>query len=420
MWTAECPPQAGGRPCTTLGAAIASLLMNGTGAAAKRGRQGSGQSIRSGLIGGIVGAVIGIVIGATVIAPRLHPKGAQPPAPAAPPVEVARELPRLLLPRPEVDLKVATAVPGALPLAGTLARRFDTLVSETSRGQVEIQLFEPDVLVPSTDLLEAVASGAVDAGFVPPAMLGNEVAALQIFGGVPFGPTAAEFLAWVDFGGGREILEKIAEVHGTRALVCGMLPEAAAGWFRKEIEISADLRGLRMAINGLGARVLERLGVQTQRFDPAHVGVALESGALDAVAFSAPALDLHLGLQNHAKYYYFPGWQQSPSALLLLVNQGKWQELKSSQRVLIETVCGDNVSFSLAEGAAVQYAALQNLHAAGVQFRRWPSSIRDELQRSWAQIVEELASRDAEFRRVWASLSAFRQEYGVWGDLTQR
>ena len=377
--------------------------------------------MRSGIIGGIVGVVIGIVIGATVIAPRLHPEAPQSAAaPPSPPAEVARELPRLLLPRPAVEMKMAGAVSGETPLAGTLGRRFDTLISEASRGQMEIQFYEPGTLVPPGDLFEAVASGAVDAGFAPPAMLSSKIAGLQVFGGVPFGPGAAEFLAWIDFGGGRELLEKIGEAHGTRAMVCGLLPEAAAGWFRKEIEITADLRGIKMAIDGLGARVLERLGVQTRPLDLSQVGPSVENGAIDAVAFSAPALDLHLGLHNHLKYYYFPGWQQSSSALLLLVNLGKWQNLKSSQRVLIETVCGDNVSFALAEGEAMQFAALQDLYAAGVQFRRWPSSIREELQRSWAQIVEELASRDAEFRRVWTSLSNFRKQYGVWGDLSKR
>ncbi len=377
--------------------------------------------MRSGIIGGIVGAVIGIVIGATIIAPRLHPEGPKSAAaPPSPPAEVARELPRLLLPRPAVELKLAGAVSGETPLAGTLGRRFDTLISEASRGQMEIQFYEPGTLVPPGDLFEAVASGAVDAGFAPPSLLSSKITALQIFGGVPFGPDASEFLAWVDFGGGRELLEKIGEAHGTRAMVCGMLPEAAAGWFRKEIEITADLRGIKMSIDGLGARVLERLGVQTRPLDLSQVGAELENGTIDAVAFSAPALDLHLGLHNHLKYYYFPGWQQSASALLLLVNLGKWQNLKSSQRVLIETVCGDNVSFALADGEAMQYAALQDLYAAGIQFRRWPLPIREELQRSWAQIVEELASRDAEFRRVWASLSAFRKQYGVWDELTKR
>jgi TRAP-type mannitol/chloroaromatic compound transport system substrate-binding protein len=377
--------------------------------------------MRSGIIGGIVGAVIGIVVGATIIAPRLHPETPRvAAAPASPPPDVSRELPRLLLPRPDVELKMAGAVTGEMPLAGSLGPRFDTLIGEASRGQMEIQLYEPGVLVPSGDLFEAVASGAIDGGFAPAAMLGNDIAALQIFGGVPFGPNAAEFLAWIKFGGGRELLDKIAEAHGTRALVCGLLPEAAAGWFRKEIEVTADLRGVKMAIDGLGARVLQRLGVQTRPLDLSQVGAALASGAIDAVAFSGPALDLHAGLHNHLKHYYFPGWQQPTSALLLLVNLGKWQDLKSSQRVLIETVCGDNVSFSLAEGEAIQHAALQQLHAAGVQFRRWPSSIRDELQRSWAQIAEELASQDAEFRRVWSSLSAFRKQYGVWGELSGR
>ncbi|MFO1128011.1 MAG: C4-dicarboxylate ABC transporter [Rhodospirillales bacterium] len=379
--------------------------------------------MRSGIVGAVVGGVLGIVIGASVIGPRLHPRGGQagrptPTVPAAP-ADVARDLPRLLLPRPDVEIKIAGAASGDLPLAGTLGRRFDILVTDASRGQVEINLYEPDVLVPSGDLLEAVAAGAVDGAFAPPSMIGDGIPALELFGGIPFGPDISEFLGWVKFGGGREILGEIGEARGVHLLICGLLPPAAAGWFRKEIEIVADLKGVKMAVDGLGARALDRLGVQTRRVNLPQVGAELDAGIIDAISFSAPAVDFHIGLQKHLKYYYFPGWQ-SPSALLLLVNRGKWQALKSSQRVLMETACGDNVSFSVAEGGAAEYAALQDLRAAGVQFRRWPSTIRDELARSWLQIVEEQSSRDAEFRRVWASLSTFRKQYGVWSELSAR
>jgi TRAP-type mannitol/chloroaromatic compound transport system substrate-binding protein len=106
--------------------------------------------------------------------------------------------------------------------------------------------------------------------------------------------------------------------------------------------------------------------------------------------------------------------------LLLLVNRQKWEALKSSQRLLIETVCGDNVTFALAESESLQYQALKDLYAEGVQFQRWPPSVREDLRRAWIQITEELANRDAEFRRVWSSLGEFRERYRTWQELSDR
>jgi TRAP-type mannitol/chloroaromatic compound transport system substrate-binding protein len=377
--------------------------------------------MRSGIIGMIVGVVVGIVIGATVIAPRLHPapKAANATPPAAP-ADVARDLPKLLLPRPAVEMKMAGAFDEATPLAGSLGRRFDTRLSETSRGQMEVRFFQPGALVPAADLLDSIAAGAVDAGFVAPGLLAPKTPALQLFGGIPFGPGAEELLAWINFGGGRELLADIAGRQGVHAIVCGLLPAAAAGWFREEIETAADLRGLRMRAVGLGATALARLGVEVKPIDPTQIAAALEDRSIDAAALSAPAIDKSFGLQSRVSNYYFPGWQQSPSALLLVINKQKWDGLKSSQRMLMETVCGDNVSFALAQGEAVQLQAIKDLYAQGVAFQRWPSPLREDLRRAWTQIAEELANRDAEFRRAWTSLAGFRDQYRVWRDLTDR
>lgn len=376
--------------------------------------------MRSGIIGLIIGVVVGIVIGATVIAPRLHPSPrAQPAAPAAP-AEVARELPKLILPRPAVEMKLAGAFPEETPLAGSLGRRFDVRVSETSRGQVEIRFHRPGALVPPADIFDAVASGAVDAGFVAPGLMPLPTRAMQVFGGVPFGPDAAELLAWLDFGGGKALLVELAHRRGVHPLVCGILPEAAAGWFRREVETTSDLRGLKMAVDGFGADTLRRLGVDVRELEAGAIGEALDNRVIDAAALSAPAIDRAFGLQNRLSQYYFPGWQRSPSVVLLLINLQQWEALKSSQRVLIETVCGDNVTFALGASEALQHQAIKDLYTEGVQFQRWPAPIREELRRAWSQVTEELANRDADFRRVWTSLGEFRDRYRSWRELSDR
>ncbi|NJO55028.1 MAG: C4-dicarboxylate ABC transporter [Rhodospirillales bacterium] len=366
--------------------------------------------MRNGGIGLIIGIVLGIVIGATIIAPRMtpQPKGA-PPTPVTSPAEIAKDLPKLLLPRPELEMKMASGVPSAMPIAGSLAKRLDRRVSEVSRGQLDLQFFEPGVLVPVEDLFPAVASGAVDAAFLAPWELDATISALQLYGGFPFGPTEDELLAWLYSGNGISLLEEIAGARGVHPVVCGILPKSAAGWFRDQVEVIADLRGKKIAINGLGAMVLSRIGAKTRSLDLSSVKEEIHEGRLDAAVFSVPSIDRFEGFQTVLSNYYFPGWQRSPGVLLLIVNSKRWAALRSTQRIQIQTVCGDNVRDSLANSGALDYAVMRELRDNGVNLERWPVAIRDELSRTWTQIVEEESSFNADFRRVWTSLAQFRE-----------
>lgn len=375
--------------------------------------------MRNGGIGLIIGVVLGIVVGATVIAPRLAPQQRGTPAPVSPPQEIAKDLPKLLLPRPAVEMRMASAVASAMPIAGPLGRRFDRRISEISRGEMEIRFHEPGALVPVGDLFDAVASGAVDAAFIAPGIVPTPIPALALYGGFPFGPGSNAFIAWLYAGDGGRILQDIAEARGVSVVVCGLLPAAAAGWYREPVEITTDLRGLKIAVNGLGAKVLNRLGAYTYPFDPNTIKPALEAREVEAVIFAAPSIDRYFGFQSVLPNYYLPGWQQSPGMLAVLINTRKWKALRSTQRIQIETVCGDNLRDSVADGEAAQYSALKQLQAGGTHLQRWPTAIRDELQRAWSQIVEEEGTTNAEFRRVWTSMSRFREEYAVWEDVNE-
>ena len=85
-----------------------------------------------------------------------------------------------------------------------------------------------------------------------------------------------------------------------------------------------------------------------------------------------PAIDVALGFDAVAKHYYFPGWHQQSTIVELIINLEKWNGLADLQRAWIEAACGDNVQHTLAEGEAIQHAALADLSARGVQIHRWP------------------------------------------------
>ncbi len=380
--------------------------------------------MRNAIIGIVIGTVIGVVIGATLLAPQLYDGGntalATPgvenlslPAPTPAPTKA----PGLRVEAPAVSWKMASAYSGKLPQIGSLAKRLEQETWRISGGQMEIRFNEPDTLVPSAEIFDAVASGAIDAAFASPGLWRDKAPALQLFGAVPFGPDAVEYLAWIYFGGGRELFDKIYERHGIRSVFCGILGPEASGWFHQQILTAADLRGLKIRIYGLGADVLAKLGAKPRMLGDSEIFSALESGAINAAEFSMPAIDVQLGLHKMAEHYYFPGWHQPVTMLELMVNRTKWETLSSQAKAQVETVCGDNIRHGLAEGAAIQFTALKKIYAAGAKIHRWPPAFLETLETTWAEVAAEHSASDETFREVWNSLSAFRRDYAIWQEL---
>ena len=377
--------------------------------------------MRNGVIGIVIGLVVGVVVGATLIAPRLAPViphgipiAAEGETLAGADTTVTSPIPPA---PPPMRWRMASAYAGSLPHLGTLGKRLDREIWQISGGDMEMKFHEPDTLVPAAEMFDAVASGAIETAFSSPGAWAEKAPALQLFAAVPFGPSAPEYLAWVYFGGGRELFEEIYHRHNLHGVFCGIVAPEASGWFREEIRTAEDLKGLRMRFFGLGAKVMAKLGVEPQALDGGDIFMALESGAIDAAEYSMPAIDLKLGIHRMAKHYYFPGWHQPATLFDLIVNLDEWKALSAARKARIEVACGDNVRHGLAEGEALQFSALKDLSAAGVKIHRWPSKILDALETAWQEVANEEVAADRDFKRVWESLSAFREDYAVWREL---
>ncbi|HJN22742.1 MAG TPA: TRAP transporter substrate-binding protein [Rhodospirillales bacterium] len=374
--------------------------------------------MRGAVIGIVIGLVVGVVIGATVIAPRSTSPHQQtglgtaehgnPPAPLLP----AKS-------KPSVHWKMASAFPASLPLLGTLAKRLEKKIWRISGGEIKIKFFAPEALVPSREIFDAVASGAIDAAFSSPGLWSGKIPALQLFAAVPFGPGPVEYMAWIYFGGGRELFEEIYRKNGLHGVFCGLSAPEAGGWFRKPIHVLEDFKGLNMRILGLGAKVMEKLGVVTNGFSEGNLFMALESGTIDATEFSMPVIDLKMGFHEMSKHYYFPGWHQPSTFFDLMINLQKWDALSSIAKSRIEAVCGDNVRHGLAESEAKQFPALKKFTAKGIAIHRWPAEIMEALDGAWQKVAAEEAAADDDFRRVWNSLTSFRKNYAIWRELSE-
>jgi TRAP-type mannitol/chloroaromatic compound transport system substrate-binding protein len=358
------------------------------------------------LIGGlVVGLVVGLGVGVFAIGGRGPAEtGEKAVSEAAPAAKTVR-------------WKMASAFGSQWPIQGELGVRFVDQVDAVSGGTIKVQFFEPGALVPALEIFDAVSSGSIDAGWSTAGYWAGKIPALQFFTAVPFGPDGMEYAAWLYYGGGEEIYQGIYEPRNIHALHCGIHSPEGSGWFREPIESVEDLQGLKMRFFGLGARVMEKLGVSTQLLAGGDIFPALELGTIDATEYSMPVIDLNQGFYQVAKHYYFPGWHQPASLFELLINQDRWNELSGQQQAMIESVCGDNYRAGLGMAEAAQAKALTELKAKGVQFHRWSDDMLARFRAAWDEVAEEEAAKDPKFREVLDSFRDFREEYKVWADL---
>jgi len=316
----------------------------------------------------------------------------------------------------KVSWRMASTFPSSLTILGTMGKRLESTVSDISGGDITFRFYEPSVLTPPFEIFDAVSYGAIESGWSTSGYWAGKVPALQLFSSVPFGPGAAEYLAWYDYGGGRPIFEEIYAKHNIHGIICGISPPEASGWFKKEINSIEDFKGLKIRFFGLGGKVLEKVGASPQLLAGGDIFPALERGTIDATEYASPAVDYAMGFYQAAKHYYFPGWHQQSTFFELMINLDKWNGLTKAQQMQIESACSVNIRYSLSEGEALQAEAIKNITAKGVQLHTWSPEVLAELEKAWLEVAEELSAGDPEFKRAWLSLQAFRESYKPWAD----
>ena len=315
-----------------------------------------------------------------------------------------------------VRWRMHSAYPQAMPVAGATAFEIGKEIKLLTDGKFDIRVYEPGALVSGANYYDAVSEGAIDAAYGSPGFDVGKNSAYAFFAAIPFGPGAGEMLAWLRHGNGLKLAQEMYARNNIHMLPCGILPPESGGWFRKEIKSLDDLKGIKMRFLGLGAKVMEQFGVSTQLLAPGEIYQALELGTLDGAEQSVPAIDRGLGFYQIAKFNYFPGWHQQSTVQELLINKTRWDALSDAQKLMIEMACDRATVTQLADGEAGQYEIMKKNEADGVTIKEWPPEMLAAFHQAWEKVIKEETAQNPDSARVWESLTAFREDYKVWGE----
>ena len=305
-----------------------------------------------------------------------------------------------------------------VPALGTSAVRYTKWIDTITNGKFKIKFQEPGALVPALECFDAAAKGSVQACWTTPGYhTGKLGKAVSFFTTVPFGPRFDEFQAWKKYGNGDKLRDELYAKNGVIAFDILCHSPETSGWFRKEIPNAEAMKGMKMRFFGLGALVMQKLGVSTQLLAGADIFPALEKGVIDATEFSMPITDIKYGFYQIAKFNYFPGWHQQVSCSEILMNRKEFEALPAAYQELIKVAGAASVTWVLAETEGTNPKALNKMQKDhGVTVKRWPDSELAKFETAWNEVVKEESAKDPLFKKIADDFYAFRKEYKVWGE----
>jgi len=321
---------------------------------------------------------------------------------------------------PTINWQMATSWPVSLDVIFGGAQVIADRVKAITNGKFIIEPRAGGEIAPPLEVLNVVSQGAVQAGHTASYYYIGKSPALAFGSALPFGLTAQQQNAWLYQGEGLKQLQQIyASKFNVIQFPAGNTGTQMGGWFRKEVNTVADLQGLKMRIPGLGGQVMAKLGVTVQTLPGGEVFQALQTGAIDAAEWVGPYDDEKLGLNQVAKFYYYPGWWEPGATLEVQVNLDEWNKLPPSYQAALETAAYESNMTMLARYDVLNSEALDRLLKAGVQIRPYSEEIIQAAQKASFALFDEFAVQDADFKTIYEQWKVFRQRIYTWHNLNE-
>ncbi|MEL7492045.1 MAG: TRAP transporter substrate-binding protein, partial [Pseudomonadota bacterium] len=228
--------------------------------------------------------------------------------------------------------------------------------------------------------------------------------AYSFFTDVPFGMTAAEIMAWTEFGGGQELWDELSAKFNIKPFAAGNTGHQMGGWFKRPINSLEDLRGLKIRMPGMGGEVLRRIGASAVALSGGEIYQALQSGAIDGTEWVGPWNDLAFGFHREAKYYYWPGFHEPGAQLGVGVNLDVWNDMTLTEQSIIRGACHQANHLAIAEYMHYSGTALtQLIDEHGVELRRMPDDVLEALAAASKEVLAEFEESDDLSRRIYES-----------------
>src|SRR6516164_10780577 len=320
---------------------------------------------------------------------------------------------------PELRWRLAASWPKSLDTLFGSCVSLAKYVSEATDSKFQIQTFAAGEIVPGLQVLDAVQNGTVEMGHSAQYYYIGKDPTWALFCASPFNLNARQQNAWYYDGEGKKLIDDFGATFNTKCLLMGNTGTQMGGWFRKEINTTDDLNGLKMRIGGWAGKTLSKLGVVPQQIPGGDIYPALEKGTIDAAEWVGPYDDEKLGFYKVARNYYYPGWWEGGTALHFFVNVDKWNTLPKTYKALITAAAGSANLDVQAKYDARNPQALKRLVANGAVLHGFSQEIMEACLKASTEVNAETSASNPDYKKIWESQQAFRNDENLWWQVAE-
>jgi TRAP-type mannitol/chloroaromatic compound transport system substrate-binding protein len=227
--------------------------------------------------------------------------------------------------------------------------------------------------------------------------------------------------AWIRFGGGQELWDKLGAEFGVKGLMCGNTGVQMGGWFRKEIDSADAFKGLKMRMPGLGGDVLSKLGASPVSLPGGQIYENLVSGAIDATEWVGPWNDQIMKFYEAAKFYYYPGMHEPGAMLAIGMNKKWWDALSAEDKLIVEAAASMENDVMMAEYNAKNGEALAELiKDNGVELREFSDDVYDAFGEAADAVFEDVVKHSDLAKEIHESFLKARTNIGGWAKISDQ
>jgi TRAP-type mannitol/chloroaromatic compound transport system substrate-binding protein len=318
-----------------------------------------------------------------------------------------------------ITWKLAQTWGTGFPIFGDAVIKMADMVKEMSDGELEIRIDSANKHKAALGILDMVKAGQYEMGHSASYYWKGKDPNTMFFSTMPFGMIAPEQYAWFYYGGGMELMQKVYDEHGVYSFPGGNTGNQMGGWFRKEINTLDDLDGLKMRVPGFAGEILSKLGVVVTNIPPGELYTALDRGTIDALEWVGPSLDLNMGFQKIAPYYY-TGWHEPATELQFMVNKAAFDSLPAHfQEILtiaMQYAAYDMYARSYHE-SAVNWASIEEEYP-DVKIRTFSPEIIAAMKKINQELLAESAANNPTFKEILDSQNAYMKMARKWTEIS--
>ena len=300
---------------------------------------------------------------------------------------------------------------GAKAIFQEMAQQYADRVDAMSGGRLKVDLLPSGAVVKAFQVQDACHKGVLDGAHTVTAYWYGKNKAASLFGTGPvFGANASQVLAWIHYGGGKELYRELVQDILKLNLVgffAMPMPTQPLGWFTEQIKTADQMKGLKYRTVGLATDIMQGMGVKVTQLPGGEIVPALERGVIEAFEFNNPTSDREFGAQDVRKVYMMGSYHQAAEFFEIIFNKDKFQSLGKEQQAILE-YSAEAANTSNYGMAMDRYSNdLQTLTKKdGVKVYRTPEGVMKDQLASWDNVLEGL-NKDPYFKKVVDSQKAW-------------